>query len=231
MWWRDGVGDGPRQVRRPASFQDFPLRDVRFLGLDQGMTLRNLRIYTFADPVEHRGRFAIHRRGTILGARAASGRVCSDWSVRRQAAYVTQDEVMQSLAHKSSVQLTHEYKSRAKEQILYQHRVNGLHSELKITIWVARRLLTESWELLHRIDASLAASRSERYRCSHEGDGFKSFRARQSTRGEATGYRGAAEQTKRPDSRHSRQPENSKVGSEQVARRGSARCCIAGGPP
>jgi hypothetical protein len=154
---RDGVGDGPRQVRRPALFQDFPLRGVRFLGLGQGVTLRNLRVYAFTDPVEHRGRFAVHERGTIINARTASCRICSDWSAQRRAACVAQDEdeVMRSFTHKSSVQLAHEYKSRAKELILYQQRVTGIHSELKITIGIARRLLTESLELLNRVDASL----------------------------------------------------------------------------
>jgi hypothetical protein len=120
------------------------------------MTLRSLRIYALTDPVEHRGRFAIHRRGTILGARAASGRVCSDWSAQRRAACIAQgDEVMRSLAHKSSAELAHECKSKAEERILYRRRVITAHSELKITILVARRLLTESLELLQRIDASL----------------------------------------------------------------------------
>jgi hypothetical protein len=44
---------------------------------------------------------------------------------------------------------------RAKERIFYQRRVTGLHSELKITIWLARRLLTESLGLMKRLDASL----------------------------------------------------------------------------
>jgi hypothetical protein len=63
---------------------------------------------------------------------------------------------MRSFARKSSVQLADEYKSKAQERILYQRRVITAHSELKITILVARRLLTESLELLHRIDASLS---------------------------------------------------------------------------
>jgi hypothetical protein len=121
------------------------------------MTLRSLRIYALADPVELRGRFAIGRLGTILRARAASDRDCSDWSVQRRAACIAQDddEVMRSLARKSSMQLAREYKSSAKERILYQQRVADTLSELKITIWVTRRLLIESFELMKRLDASL----------------------------------------------------------------------------
>jgi hypothetical protein len=119
------------------------------------MTLHCLSIYAFTNPVERRGRFAIHMRGTILRARSASGRVCSDWPVQRRAACVAQDEVVRSFTHKSSMQLAHEYKLRAKERILYQQRVSAAHSELKMTIWVARSLLTESLGLLDRLDVSL----------------------------------------------------------------------------
>jgi hypothetical protein len=151
---RAGVADGHSQVRRPAKLQAFPLRGVRVRRLGSGMTLRSLRIYAFTDPVEDRGRFAIHRSGKILRARAASGRVYSNWSAERRAACVTQNEV-RSFAHKSSMQLAHDYKLRAKEQIFYQRRVSAAHSELKITIWITRRLLTESLELMKRLDALL----------------------------------------------------------------------------
>jgi hypothetical protein len=145
----NGVGDGHSQL------QAFPLRGVQVRRLGPGVTLRCLGIYAFTDPVEHRGRFAIHRRGTIISTLAASGRVCSQWPAQRRATCLTQDEVVRSFAHKSSLQLAHDYKLRTKERFLYQQCVRTAHSELKITIRVTRRLLTESLELLHKVDASL----------------------------------------------------------------------------
>jgi hypothetical protein len=131
------------------------MRHVLFQIRGQGMTLRSLSVYAFTDPVEHQARFAIHRPGN-LSARAASGRV-SDWSERRGAS-ASQGETEPSFEHKSSTRLARDYKLKAKERILYQQRVTGAHSELKMNIWVARRLLAESLELLHRLDASLARS-------------------------------------------------------------------------
>jgi hypothetical protein len=132
-----------------------PMRHVLSQIRGQGMTLRSLSVCAFTDPVEYQARFAIHRPGT-LNARAASGRV-SDWSERRGAS-AGKGEVEPSFEHKSSTRLAHDYKLKAKERILYQQRVTGAHSELKMNIWVARRLLAESLELLNRLDASLARS-------------------------------------------------------------------------
>jgi hypothetical protein len=153
MRWGNDIGDGPQQVRRPASFQDFPLRGVQVRRLGHGVTMHGPSI------LEHRARAAMHGRGTMISG-TASRRAGSDWSAQSRTAYVIEDEVVRSFAHKSSMQLIREYKSRAKERILYQRRVADLHSELKITILVARRLLTESLELLNRVDASLVGKKS-----------------------------------------------------------------------
>jgi hypothetical protein len=40
---------------------------------------------------------------------------------------------MRLFSRKSSVELAHQYKLKAKERILYQQRVIAAHSELKIT--------------------------------------------------------------------------------------------------
>jgi hypothetical protein len=59
------------------------------------------------------------------------------------------------------MQLAHEYKSQSKERTLYHLRINCAHAELKMNMWICRKLLTDSLELQHKVDSLLARSSPE----------------------------------------------------------------------